>query len=314
MEAERERHEENCVLSPGTKSELCKDSDCWSEEEGAVVLKRKMSLHSCETCGSEEARYRCPRCMKYSCSLPCVKKHKAAIQCSGVRDKAAFVSLSKFDEMTLLSDYRFLEDVARTYDCAARDVLLHKPTSYKFLGFMKNRARKCKIDLKILPVGFKKRRENSTFFCQKQKRFCWHLKLIFPQSHAEYMAKRVPDDRTLHEILKKYISLKESDPVIRQRLKAYILSQSGVSVFMKAESEKHSSARWYELDSEKSLFENLKNKTIVEYPTLHVVLKDFRNDFLGVGQETSDTRSPALPALSQNEEEEIEEGEIRDST
>nr|XP_033771138.1 box C/D snoRNA protein 1 [Geotrypetes seraphini] len=313
MEAERE----SCALSADMESEweLCRDSNCRSEEEGAAVLKRKMSLYSCETCGSEEARYRCPRCMKYSCSLPCVKKHKAAIQCSGVRDKAAFVSLSHFDEMTLLSDYRFLEDVARTYDCAERDVVLHEPMHSKSLNFMKNRARKHNIVLKILPLGFKKRGENSTFFCRDQNRFYWHLKLVFPQSHAEYIAKRVPDNKTLHEILNKYIGPKESDPVIRQRLKAYILSQSGVSVFIKAEREKHNSARWFELDYEKSLLGNLKNKIIIEYPTLHVVLKNFRNAFLGLSQETSDARGPALSALSQNEEEEeIEEGEIRDST
>ncbi|XP_029474730.1 box C/D snoRNA protein 1-like [Rhinatrema bivittatum] len=186
----RERSEESCRISPGMEEargqklseenlgvspemevaagrELPGDSFCVSETADAVGLKRKMSLYSCETCGSEEAKYRCPRCMKYSCSLPCVKKHKATIRCSGVRDKAAFVSISQFDEMTLLSDYRFLEDVGRSSDCAARDVLLHRPTSCRFLNFMKNRARKHHIDLKILPVGFTKRRQNSTFFSKK---------------------------------------------------------------------------------------------------------------------------------------------------
>lgn len=85
----------------------------------------------CETCGEEEAKYRCPRCMKYSCryllpelscwdfaccpvecdanvcfcrfSLLCVKKHKLALSCSGVRDKTAFVSVTEFTDLNLLS-------------------------------------------------------------------------------------------------------------------------------------------------------------------------------------------------------------------
>ena len=36
-------------------------------------------------------------------SLMCVKKHKEESGCSGLRDKTAFVALSKFDEMNLLN-------------------------------------------------------------------------------------------------------------------------------------------------------------------------------------------------------------------
>lgn len=36
-------------------------------------------------------------------SLQCVKKHKEDSGCSGIRDKTAFVPLSQFDEMALLS-------------------------------------------------------------------------------------------------------------------------------------------------------------------------------------------------------------------
>lgn len=36
--------------------------------------------------------------------------------------------------------------------------------------------------------------------------------------------------------------------------------------------------RYYELDLHKSLLDNLRNKVIIEYPTLHVVLKESGND------------------------------------
>ncbi|EGV99692.1 Box C/D snoRNA protein 1 [Cricetulus griseus] len=153
-------------------------------------------------------------------SLPCVKKHKAELTCNGVRDKTAYISLQQFTEMNLLSDYRFLEDVARTADQVSRDTFLKRPKRKKYLLFMKNRARKQGIFLKLLPNGFSKRKENSTVFDHRKQQFCWHVKLQFPQSQAEYTEKR-----------------------------------------------------YYELDPNKSLLDNLRSKVIIEYPTLHVVLK-----------------------------------------
>ncbi|XP_060058258.1 box C/D snoRNA protein 1 isoform X2 [Erinaceus europaeus] len=241
--------------------------------------KRKLAMSRCETCGTEEAKYRCPRCMRYSCSLPCVKRHKTELTCSGVRDKTAFVSIQQFTEMNLLSDYRFLEDVARTADHISRDVVLKRPVSNKHMCFLKNRARRQGINLKLLPSGFTKRKENSTCFNKKKQQFCWHVKLQFPQSQAVYVEKRVPEDKTINEILRPYIDPEKSDPVIRQRLKVYIRSQTRVQIFMKVESMQQNLERYYELDPYKSLLDSLKNKVIIEYPTLHVVLKEFSSGF-----------------------------------
>ncbi|XP_064228239.1 box C/D snoRNA protein 1 isoform X5 [Aotus nancymaae] len=243
-----------------------------------VGCKRKLAMSRCETCGTEEAKYRCPRCMRYSCSLPCVKKHKTELTCNGVRDKTAYISIQQFTEMNLLSDYRFLEDVARTADHISRDAFLKRPISNKHMYFMKNRARRQGINLKLLPNGFTKRKENSTFFDKKKQQFCWHVKLQFPQSQAEYVEKRVPEDKTINEILKPYIDPEKSDPVIRQRLKAYVRSQTGVQILMKVEYMQQNFVRYYELDPYKSLLDNLRNKVIIEYPTLHVVLKGSNND------------------------------------
>lgn len=254
-----------------------------------VGSKRKLAMSRCETCGMEEAKYRCPRCMRYSCSLPCVKKHKAELTCNGVRDKTAYVSIQQFTEMNLLSDYRFLEDVARTADHISRDAFLKRPISNKHMYFMKNRARRQGINLKLLPNGFTKRKENSTFFDKKKQQFCWHVKLQFPQSQAVYIEKRVPDDKTINEILQTYIDPEKSDPVIRQRLKAYIRSQTGVQILMKVESMQQNLVRYYELDPCKSLLDNLRNKVIIEYPTLHVVLKEFSNDMQVLHQVKSES-------------------------
>ncbi|KAH0618450.1 hypothetical protein JD844_017668 [Phrynosoma platyrhinos] len=172
-------------------------------------------LLRCEICSMEEAKYRCPRCMKYSCSLS-----------------------------LLISDYRFLEDVARTADSASRDDVSHKPKSNKFVSvhhfldhttscvqFLKNRARRYNIHLKTLPIGFTKRRENSTFF---------NNKYVYSQYYYGTDSAKVPDDKPLCDILKPYVDPQASDPVIRQRLKIYTTSsQSDIQILMKVENQPH---------------------------------------------------------------------------
>ncbi|XP_027729734.1 box C/D snoRNA protein 1 isoform X2 [Vombatus ursinus] len=309
------------VKKEGVKEEEM--DGAWVREDGAelreehepprelrVGSKRKLAMSSCETCGTEEAKYRCPRCMKCSCSLACVKKHKTELTCNGIREKTAFVSLKQFTEINLLSDYRFLEDVGRSADYIARDIFLKRPSTNRILNYMKNRARRHNIDLRILPIGFTKRRENSTVFDRKEQRFYWHLKLLFPQSRAEYVEKGVPGDKKLHEILTTYIDPEKSDPVIRQRLKAYVFSESGIQILMKIENMQHNLVRYYELDPCKSLIDNLKDKVVIEYPTLHVVLKGSKNDMIILGQERNESTESfgsENPALSSEEEGEIQE-------
>jgi hypothetical protein len=49
-----------------------------------------------------------------------VGAHRAAAGCSGKRDRAAFVPLLAFDDKTLLSDLRLLEETARAAERAKR--------------------------------------------------------------------------------------------------------------------------------------------------------------------------------------------------
>ncbi|NXW46647.1 BCD1 protein, partial [Nyctiprogne leucopyga] len=272
----------------------------------------------CETCSKEEAKYRCPRCMKYSCSLLCVKKHKLALSCNGVRDKTAFVAVNEFTDLNLLSDYRFLEDVGRTADAAARHPTVHSPATKKLLYGLRNKARRCNIDLRTLPIGFTKRRENSTtfnciflqmtqimYFCVHDEPCLMYLIFIFDE--------RVPDDKTLADILKPYIDPVESDPVVCQRLKIYTMSpQSDVQILMKIENRKQNSVRYNELDASRSLLDNLKGKVIIEYPTLFVVLKTLKNDMVVLGQDASEAAKNSDSESSSFSS--VEEGEIRDSS
>ncbi|XP_075944489.1 box C/D snoRNA protein 1 isoform X1 [Anarhichas minor] len=263
------------IMSP---AESQMENNC--PEEELKGTKRKISLSNCGVCGSEEAKYTCPACLAHSCSLLCVKKHKDDSGCSGVRNKTAFVTLSEFDEMALLNDYRLLEDTGRFAGAATRDKLIQTPRSTLRAKRLAANARKMFITLRFLPITFTKSKENSTIFFSKEKVFLWHLKVIFPQSSTEFSQRRVSDRQTLDQILTPYIHPTESDPVTRQKLKMYVRTPfDHLKVFMKAEGRKANSVRYHELDIRKTLRDNLSYKTLIEYPVLHVVLRDHWKEF-----------------------------------
>ncbi|XP_053542266.1 box C/D snoRNA protein 1 [Ictalurus punctatus] len=296
-------------------------------EEERRGLKRKISLTSCDVCEAEEAKYRCPNCLKCSCSLPCVKQHKFRSGCSGVRDRTTFVPLSHFSDLHLLNDYRFLEETGRVAERPNRDALLRTRSRHSFrVMLLLRNARAAKVNLKILPKSFSRGRENTSMYNKIERKLYWHLKLIFPQSDAEY-STRVPEDRVLEKILSDYVHPTESDPVKRQNLKTYVLTPlDQLSVFMKSEQRLPNSLNYHELDLKKSLRENLAFKTVVEYPELHVVVKGHCEEYRtripdkGIISSRPSSSSEARgapeshPARTEKEtmaESELEEGEIQ---
>ncbi|KAF8605491.1 hypothetical protein BDV93DRAFT_429573, partial [Ceratobasidium sp. AG-I] len=66
----------------------------------------------CALC-TQPSKYTCPRCTLKTCSLACSKSHKAQSNCSGERDRAAYVPMNGYTWGTLADDYVFLEDVGR---------------------------------------------------------------------------------------------------------------------------------------------------------------------------------------------------------
>ncbi|KAK5613431.1 hypothetical protein CRENBAI_021826 [Crenichthys baileyi] len=79
-----------------------------------------------------------------------------------------------------------------------------------------------------------------------------------------------------------------------------------VKVFLKAEGRKANSVRYHGLDIEKSLSDNLSYKTIIEYPVLHVVLRDYWKDYplKGPAEPVSACTSSATRNVSGDHEEE----------
>ncbi|CAM1503962.1 Fc.00g015530.m01.CDS01 [Cosmosporella sp. VM-42] len=66
----------------------------------------------CAICHISSPKYKCPRCNLQTCSLPCIKKHKAWSDCTGERDATAYVKPSKLRTPAGIDhDYNFLHKI-----------------------------------------------------------------------------------------------------------------------------------------------------------------------------------------------------------
>ncbi|XP_013412241.1 box C/D snoRNA protein 1-like [Lingula anatina] len=256
--------------------------------------REEPNAHSfrCEVCAQLAAKYKCPRCAIRTCSLPCVKQHKLRQDCSGVRDKTAYVAMKDFTDLNLLSDYRFLEDADRKSDTARRDTIARRREVPRYLKRVLNQSRQRGIHLKLLPIGMTKRKLNSTFFQERTKTIMWTLEWVFPAAQAKHRDKRAGDIETLRSLLGKYLTPGVTDPVVRHKLKQY--ERAGVdslTLVMKVEGRPANSVRYHKLCLDKTLCENLQGKLIVEYPTVFVLLESQPKIYPILGEENSNSSS-----------------------
>ncbi|CAI5496523.1 unnamed protein product [Closterium sp. Naga37s-1] len=139
----------------------------------------------CSQCQQDPAKYRCPGCSAATCSVPCVKAHKAASGCTGKRNRAEFVPIGKFDDNQLVSDLRFLEDALLQYDVAKRTRtalgVRYEAQVGKHWGRMQQTARQRGVQLLLMPPGMSKRKANRTYF---QHRYATNCALLSAAADA----------------------------------------------------------------------------------------------------------------------------------
>lgn len=132
--------------------------------------------------------------------------------------------------------------------------------------------------IKFLPPSFVKRKSNSSQVNFSSKIIFWHVEWVFPNANnLRLIDKKVPETEKLGSILNKYF-VKQENSVLQEKLQFYQSTNlSGIRLFLKA--EECPGKKFYELDSLASIKENLKEKVIIEYPTIYVVLKHHADSY-----------------------------------
>lgn len=143
---------------------------------------------------------------------------------------------------------------------------------------LKQHAAQRKTDLRILPIVFQKRKKNTTTFDNESQTLFWHVDWVFPL--AENLV--LPDDK-INENEKISSSstkffVKQEDKVLQDKLQFYqSTGQSNVIYLLKA--ERKGNNKFYELDPDQTLRQCLKNKVIIEYPEIYIVMNHHKDCF-----------------------------------
>lgn len=82
-----------------TKKPSANDDES-SDEEGE---SHRPPPVTCIVCGAVRAIYKCPKCDRRSCSLACVRRHKADNSCDGLQGRSTFAPLPDITEKTILN-------------------------------------------------------------------------------------------------------------------------------------------------------------------------------------------------------------------
>lgn len=252
--------------------------------EEIVTHEVSNRLGNCEVCELRSAVYTCPRCELKTCSLKCIGIHKQELECSGERDKTGYVPLSKFTNLTLLSDYRFLEDVSLAVESCKRNEM-KKYTRFKrplppHLWRLRKSALKRKITVHFLPQHFTRHKENTTYLKFKTGLIYWKLELIFPQGdNVKINLDQCCEEDRLSLVLSQLLDYEKCPDLYKNHLKFYhACGMAGIEVLLKAENVTPTNS-YFLLDLSLTLKENFEKMTIVEYPTLYVIMRDHKDEY-----------------------------------
>lgn len=270
-------------------------------------------LGPCCVCVANAAKYTCPSCGAKTCSLGCVKTHKNDANCNGMRNKTAMVHKGDMDNFTLLSDYRFLEEIDHKLEDNHRDPLRRhivqrnneRPTLPHFLQRLKNEAWNRGTLLKFMPSHFAAHQENSTRFHFKEGIIRWHVKWIFHQADVKFTDKSIDENTSIVKLLVKYMEPNNGllSAEENEKLAYYHSASYGKIAVLLRTNERGSGPAFEEVFVKKSLRLNLANKTVTEFPVFYVILRDHIHAYLDYEADDQDD------LFSEIEEKDIQKDE-----
>ncbi|ORZ03922.1 hypothetical protein BCR43DRAFT_520980 [Syncephalastrum racemosum] len=254
----------------------------------------RQTITACQVCHQQPWKYTCPRCEKHTCCVACIKQHKAQEGCSGERSKTHFISRNTYQEKDMMSDYVYLEDMARRADTLSRDRQRNSITAptrpqhqqqKKILDprskFLVQHARQqLHIHLDILPFEMSRHKKNKSNYNKKSRQFFWTVEYHFHDTDDHVVLDHGnPGNRTLRASLDNMFYAAEPRgqtyyPILRQQTRTF--GEAGMDqwvIGLKKEGGRHGLIRLTDhLDT--TWNDILQGERIVEYPIVHVWLKD----------------------------------------
>lgn len=236
----------------------------------------------CAICHVEPPKYKCPSCFSRTCSITCSKRHKELTSCTGVVDPTRYLRRSELlsDVHTLNRDYNFLQRVNRQIHVAMNDLDSKMPRAKKRgAGMNQPNAKRSRndggkgsgviikngVNIHQLPGGMSRAMINRTgWMGKKNKFFGWTVEWVLWESadkmdsseESKKVSHGISESTILAEAASRLISEKKEEPC-----RYFLLKIPGQA----------NRPKLIELDGLKSLHDNLVDKSVIEFPTIHVV-------------------------------------------
>lgn len=157
------------------------------------------------------------------------------------------------------------------------------------------------IHLLRMPSGMMRHKSNTTKFNKKKGTITWKLELCFhnnpKDTHESEGCEKKPngtllpkllkvesevlESHTLSEELGKHLDVHPGNSMTRSQLRAFasITTRESLLFFMKRLPCSSSNPQYYKLDHESTLKDILVGKTIIEFPTIDVVMESDKDRF-----------------------------------
>lgn len=267
--------------------EICQDLSLSSSNSSSSTNK----MGCCDICGTEAGKYRCPNCNTVTCGLDCVNAHKKQQSCDGTRSKSKYIPVQQFTDLDLLSDYRFLESATRCVEGKSRDAKLQMTrkgnSAIKLSPRLMQLRRACRqrqnCQLHFLPPNFDKHCSNTTELDVENNHIFWRVQWVFPHINRTVTSDRVSEKAKLTDLLWKHIDPNVPNVLEDDFVMYRAAGVKNIRVLLKAEGYHKIPRRFYDMNVDKSLVWNLKNKPLVEHPVIVVILSShidfFSNEF-----------------------------------
>ncbi|CAH1984208.1 unnamed protein product [Acanthoscelides obtectus] len=185
------------------------------------------------------------------------------------------------------SDYRLLEEITRGLEASRKNFGKRYDNISKYLWKLQKMCSARKTSIKFLPFKFQRHKENTTRI--KGTEIQWHVDWIFVNADNLKVAdKCVPETEKLGLAVGKHLQQNNNASEGKNETLQYYsaVGVPGVRLLLKAEQK--AGKKFFELDPDDSLKKALAKKLIIEYPTIHVVLKDHVCSYNIIDSDTED--------------------------
>lgn len=253
----------------------------------------------CQICQQNEIKYTCPACNTKTCSLNCYKTHKERDSCTGKVDTTKFIQKQKLtDDPTHLNrDYNYLLNVDRSIHLSKEDVKQKARNILKRSRqdnrqdkkkFKQNEAENDKRKLRVsqifphnptvvvkrentmivqVPPGMQRAMSNKTGYDKKSNNFTWTIEWIVIDTTGnkeivKFLSYRLNEGLSLNKAVPMNV-LKNNGITEQDELYFYLKNVTNTPP--------NSIIKLY---GEQSISNALKDKIVLEYPTIYVTTNE----------------------------------------